>query len=162
MYIQIVLRQQVVLHLCNLFFFVLHSTAPGPPRNFRGKVVSDKEIFIIWEQPINANGIIREYHIRAYETKTGRKVYNDTVDKETNKEQSRYVRNLNPFSKTFTIQAKTIELGEMANFTTKTSEGGKFELFMCLLFRTPLFMAIFLVICAIFQIHGQRPTYYSL
>ena len=129
--IQIVLPQQVVLHLCNLFFLILHSTAPGPPTKFRGKVLSDKEILITWEEPINANGIIKTYHIRAYETKTGREVYNKTVGKGLYKEQSQYVPNLNSFTTfTFTIQAKTIELGEMANFTAKT--GGKFELFMCL------------------------------
>ena len=123
------LRQQVVLHLYNLFSFVLHSTAPGPPTKCRGKALSDKEIIIKWEAPINANGIIRKYHIRAYETKTKLEVYEKTVAKED--DQS--VPKLNPFTNfTFTIQAETVELGEMAYFTAKTLEGGKFELFMCL------------------------------
>ena len=127
------LRQQVVLHLYNLFSFVLHSTAPGPPTKCRGKALSDKEIIIKWEAPINANGIIRNYHIRAYETKTGREVYKSTVAKGPYKEQNQYVLKLNPFTNfTFTIQAETVELGEMAYFTAKTLEGGKFELFMCL------------------------------
>ena len=127
------LRQQVVLHLCNLFFFVLHSTAPGPPTEFRGKVLSDKEIIIAWEEPKIPNGIIRKYHIRAYETNTKRVVYERTVSKGRYKYDFQYVRNLYPFTMfTFTIQAETIKIGEMASFTAKTLEGGKFESFMCL------------------------------
>ena len=46
------------------------------------------------------------------------------------KEESLQVSNLKPYTNfTFTIQAKTIELGERANFTAKTSEGGKYEIF---------------------------------
>ena len=127
------LRQQVVLHLCNLFFFVLHSTAPGPPTEFRGKVLSDKEIIIAWEEPKIPNGIITKYHIRAYETNTKRVVYERTVSKGRYKYDFQYVRNLYPFTMfTFTIQAETIKIGEMASFTAKTLEGGKFESFMCL------------------------------
>ena len=38
------------------------------------------------------------------------------------------ISNLKPYTNyTFTIQAKAIELGEMANFTAKTQEGGKFD-----------------------------------
>ena len=111
-------------------------TGPGPPTKFAGSVLSDKEIDITWEEPINANGIIRTYHIRAYKTKTGREVYNRTVAKGlSGKGQRLNVSNLKPYTKfTFTIQAKTIELGEMANFTAKTLEGGKSELFLCVPF----------------------------
>ena len=127
------LRQQVVLHLCILFFFVLHSTAPGPPTEFRGKVLSDKEISIAWEEPKIPNGIIRKYHIRAYETSTKREVYKRTVPKGRYKQEVQYVSNLYPFTIfTFTIQAETTKMGEMADFTAKTLEGGKFELFICL------------------------------
>ena len=127
------LRQQVGLHLCNLFFFVLHSTAPGPPTEFRGKVLSEKEIIIVWEEPKIPNGIIRKYHIRAYKTKTGQEVYERTVAKGRYKYDFRYLGNLYPFTIfTFTIQAETIKIGEMANFSAKTLEGGKFESFMCL------------------------------
>ena len=127
------LRQQVVLHLCNLFFFVLHSTAPGPPTEFRGKVLSDKEIIIVWEEPKIPNGIIRKYHIRAYETNTKREVYERTVSKGFYKQEFQYVPNLYPFTMfTFTIQAETTKIGEMVSFKAKTLEGGKFELFICL------------------------------
>ena len=139
------LRQQVVLHLCILFFFVLHSTAPGPPTEFRGEVLSDKEINITWKEPIKPNGIIRKYHIRAYETKTEREVYERTVAKGRSKEEFQYVPNLYPFTIfTFTIQAETIKIGEMANFTAKTLEGGKFELFVCLTlnFNRPNFITL--------------------
>ena len=106
------------------------STGPGPPGKFVGRVLSDSKIFITWEEPVNANGIIRSYHIRAYETKTWREVYNRNVTKGPQKEESLQVSNLTPYTNfNFTIQARTIELGEMAYFTAKTQEGGKFELF---------------------------------
>ena len=93
---------------------------------------------------MNANGIIRTYHIRAYETTTGREVYNSIVTKEPKKEESLRVFNLKPYTNfTFTIQAKTIELGERANFTAKTWEGGNFEIFLCVPRRTPFLEAIF-------------------
>ena len=127
------LRQQVVLHLCILFFLALHSTAPGPPTEFRGKVLSDKEIIIAWEEPKIPNGIIRKYHIRAYETNTKRVVYERTVSKGRYKQEVQYVPNLYPFTMfTFTIQAETTKIGEMASFRAKTLEAGKFELFICL------------------------------
>lgn len=108
------------------------STGPGPPTKFGVSVLSDIEFDITWEEPINANGIIRTYHIRVYETKTGREVYNRTVKGLSGKGQRINVSNLKPYTDcTFTIQAKTIELGEMANFTAKTLEGGKSELFFC-------------------------------
>ena len=108
------------------------STGPGPPTKFGVSVLSDIEFDITWEEPINANGIIRTYHIRVYETKTGREVYNRTVKGLSGKGQRINVSNLKPYTDcTFTIQAKTIELGEMANFTAKTLEGGKSELFLC-------------------------------
>ena len=72
---------------------------------------------------------------RAYETKTGREVYNTTVHvtKGLNRKGQRLnVSNLKPYTNfTFTIQAKTIELGEMAILTAKTLEGGKSALFLC-------------------------------
>ena len=127
------LRQQVVLHLCILLFFALHSTAPGPPTEFRGKVLSDKEINITWKEPINPNGIIRKYHIRAFETSTKREVYKRTVPKGRYKQEVQYVPNLYPFTIfTFTIQAETTKMGDIAILTAKTLEGGKFELFICL------------------------------
>ena len=114
------------------------SAGPGPPKKFAGRVLSDKEILITWEEPIIANGIIRSYHIIGYETKTGREVYNRIVTKGLKKEESLQVSNLTPYTNfTFTIQAKTIELGERANFTAKTSEGGNFEIFFCVPRRTP-------------------------
>ena len=135
--IQIVLKQVVLLSAIYSFSCCI-STGPGPPTNFSGRVLSDKEIDIRWEEPINANGIIRTYHIRAYETKTGREVYNTTVHvtKGLNRKGQRLnVSNLKPYTNfTFTIQAKTIELGEMAILTAKTLEGGKFELFLCVPF----------------------------
>ena len=114
------------------FLFCI-STGPSAPRRFSGIVLSDKEILITWEEPVYANGIIRSYHIRVYDAKSGQEVYNKIVKKEGNNRQSLQVSNLKPYTNfTFTIQAKTIELGEMAYFTAKTSEGGKFELFLFL------------------------------
>ena len=109
------------------------STGPGAPTKFSGKVLSDKEILIRWEEPVNANGIVRSYYIRVYDTKSGQEAYNKTVPKEGNNEQSLRVSDLKPYTNfNFTIQAKTIELGEMAYFTAKTLEGGKFELILSL------------------------------
>ena len=114
------------------FFSFCISTGPGPPGKFVGTVLSDNEIFITWEEPVNANGIIRSYHIRAYETKTWREVYNRYVTKGPQKEESLLSSNLKPFTNfNFTIQARTIELGEMAYFSAKTQDGGKFKLYLC-------------------------------
>ncbi|KAM7435431.1 hypothetical protein ABFA07_014659 [Porites harrisoni] len=97
---------------------------PSAPTKFSGKVLSDKEILITWEEPVNANGVIRSYYIRVYDTKSGQEAYNKTVPKEGNNEQSLRVSDLKPYTNfNFTIQAKTIELGEMAYFTAKTLEG---------------------------------------
>ena len=105
-------------------FSLCISTGPGAPTKFSGRVLSDKEILITWEEPVNANRIIKSYYIRVYDTKSGQEVYNKTVPKEGNNEQR--LSYLKPYTNfTFTIQAKTIELGEMANFTAKTLEGGK-------------------------------------
>ena len=114
------------------FLFCI-STGPSAPTKFSGKVLSDKEILITWEEPVNANGIIRSYYIRVYDTKSGQEAYNKTVPKEGNNEQSLRVSDLKPYTNfNFTIQAKTVELGEMAYFTAKTLEGGKFELILSL------------------------------
>ena len=108
------------------------STGPGPPGKFFGRVLSDNEIFITWEEPVNPNGIVRSYHIRAYETKTWGEVYNTNVTKGPKKEESVQVSKLRPYTNfNFTIQARTIELGETAYFTAKTQEGGKFKLCLC-------------------------------
>ena len=118
------------------------STGPGPPGKFVGRVFSDSEIFMIWKEPVNANGIIRSYHIRAYETKTWREVYNRNVTKGPQKEESLLLSNLTPFTNfNFTIQARTIEPGEMAYFTAKTQEGGKFKLYLCVSLY-PLFYSL--------------------
>ena len=117
-------------------------TGPGPPGKFVGRVLSDNEIFITWEEPVNANGIIRSYHIRAYETKTWREVYNKNVTKGPKKEESLQVSELRPYTNfNFTIQARTIELGEIAYFTAKTQEGGKFKLYLCEPLYPPFFIA---------------------
>ena len=108
------------------------STGPGPPGKFVGRVLSDSEILFTWEEPVNANGIIRSYHIRAYETKTRGEVYNRNVTKGPKKEESLQVSKLRPYTNfNFTIQARTIELGEIAYLTAKTQEGGKFKLYLC-------------------------------
>ena len=126
-----VLRQLVVYTPAIYSFSFCISTGPSAPTKFSGKVLSDKEILITWEEPVNANGIIRSYYIRVYDTKSGQEAFNKTVPKEGNNEQR--LSNLKPYTNfTFTIQAKTIELGEMAYFTAKTLEGGKFELILSL------------------------------
>ena len=126
------LRQLVVYTPAVYSFSFCISTGPGAPTKFSGTVF-DKEILITWEEPVNANGIIRSYYIRVYETKSGQEAYNKTVPKDGNNEQSLRVSDLKPYTNfNFTIQAKTIELGEMAYFTAKTLEGGKFELILSL------------------------------
>ena len=127
-----VLRQLVVYTPAIYSFSFCIFAGPGAPTKFSGRVL-DKEILITWEEPVNANGIIRSYYISVYDTKSGLEAYNKTVPKEGKNEQSLRVPNLKPYTNfTFTIQAKTIELGEMANFTAKTLEGGKFELILSL------------------------------
>ena len=133
------LRQLVVYTPAIYSFLFCISTGPSAPTKFSGKVLSDKEILITWEEPVKANGIIRSYYIRAYDTKSGQEAYNKTVPKEGNNEQSLRVSDLKPYTNfNFTIQAKTIELGEMAYFTAKTLEGGKFELILSLPLYLPL------------------------
>ena len=120
-----VLRQLVVYTpaIYSLLFCI--STGPSAPTKFSGKVLSDKEILITWEEPVNANGIIRSYYIRVYDTKSGQEAFDKVVTKEGNNGQSLLVSNLKPYTNfTFTIQAKTIEPGEMVYFTAKTLEGG--------------------------------------
>ena len=127
------LRQLFVYTPAIYSFSFCISTGPGAPTKFSGKVLSDKEILIRWEEPVNANGIVRSYYIRVYDTKSGQEAYNKIVTKEGNNEQSLKVSKLKPYTNfNFTIQAKTIELGEMAYFTAKTLEGGKFELILSL------------------------------
>ena len=128
-----VLRELVVYTPTIYLFSFCISTGPSAPTKFSGKVLSDKEILITWEEPVNANGIIRSYYIRVYDTKSGQEAFDKVVTKEGNNGQSLLVSNLKPYTNfTFTIQAKTIELGELAYFTAKTLEGGKFELILSL------------------------------
>ena len=130
------LRQLVVYTPAIYSFLFCISTGPSAPTKFSGKVLSDKEILITWEEPVNANGIIRSHYIRVYDTKSGQEAYNKTVPKEVNNEHR--LSNLKPYTNfTFTTQAKTIELGEMAYFTSKTLEGGKFELILSLTLYLP-------------------------
>ena len=132
------LRQLVVYTLAIYSFSFYISAGPSAPTKFSGKVLSDKEILITWEEPVNANGIIRSYYIRVYDTKSGQEAYNKTVPDEGNNEQSLRVSDLKPYTNfTFTIQAKTIETGEMAYFTAETLEGGKFELILSLPLSLP-------------------------
>ena len=121
-----VLRQLVVNTPAAIYSFSFCiSTGPGAPTKFSGRVLSYKEILITWKEPVNANGIIRSYHIRVYDTKSGREVFGKIVTKEGSNGQSLLVSNLKPYTNfTFTIQAKTIEPGEMVYFTAKTLEGG--------------------------------------
>ena len=120
-----VLRELVVYTPAIYLFSFCISTGPSAPTKFSGKVLSDKEILITWEEPVNANGIIRSYHIRVYDTKSGREAFGKIVTKEGNNGQSLLVSNLKPYTNfNFTIQAKTIEPGEMVYFTAKTLEGG--------------------------------------
>ena len=108
----------------NALFSFCILTGPGPPTQFRGQVTSEFSVLLSWRGPANANGIVRSYHIRTYETKTGREVNNIAIKKLTDP-QSKMIANLKPFTNyTFTIQAATIEAGEMANFTAKTLQGG--------------------------------------
>ena len=120
------LRQLVVNTPAAIYSFSFCiSTGPGAPTKFSGRVLSDKEILITWKEPVNANGIIRSYYIRVYDTKSGQEAFDKIVTKEGNNGQSLLVSNLKPYTNfIFTIQAKTIEPGEMVYFTAKTLEGG--------------------------------------
>ena len=78
-----------------------------------------------WGDPFNANGIIRQYHIKTYDTKTGRQVDSQELDALKDTKKQKLISSLKPFTNyTFTIQAVTIKAGEMANLTARTKEGG--------------------------------------
>ena len=102
---------------------------PGPPTQFNGQVMTDKDVYLFWKDPIKSNGIVRFYYIRIFDTKTGQQVKN-LVNKTAVKEdptgtQRQMLSSLKPFTNyTFTIQAVTIKPGEMANFKARTDEGG--------------------------------------
>ena len=100
------------------------STGPGPPTKFSVQDISDIYVVLTWSDPVNTNGIIRFYHIRTYDTITGREVDNK-VFKKQNDPQTQVISKLKPFTNyTFVIQADTIEPGEMAKVTATTKEGG--------------------------------------
>ena len=78
-----------------------------------------------WGDPVNANGIIRQYHIKTYDAKTGRQVDSQELDALKDTKKQKLISSLKPFTNyTFTIQAVTIKTGEMANLTARTKEGG--------------------------------------
>ena len=98
---------------------------------FRGQVISAVEIHLTWKDPVNSNGIIRFYYIEIYDTKTGQQDRDLKVDSQSAGQQDHpqwvVISHLKPYTNyTFTIQAVTIKPGEMANFTTRTDEGGIF------------------------------------
>ena len=87
--------------------------------------MSEADVLLSWGDPVNANGIIRKYHIKTYDTKTGRQVNSYEIDARGDPKKQRLISSLKPFTNyTFTIQAVTIKAGEMANFTARTKEGG--------------------------------------
>ena len=101
------------------------STGPGPPTKFSAQAVSEMDVLLSWSDPYYANGIIRFYHIRTYNTKTGREFGNEVFIKKQKDPQTQMISKLKPFTNyTFAIQADTIEPGEMANVTERTWEGG--------------------------------------
>ena len=96
------------------------STGPGPSTEFSAQAVSETSVLLSWSDPVNANGIIRFYHIRTYNTKTGRKEDSEVFKKQEDP-QTKMISNLKPFTNyTFAIQVDTIEPGEMANLTERT------------------------------------------
>ena len=121
-----------MLHYNNYSCICVSTTGPGPPRQLSGRVLSDRDVYLSWKDPVNTNGIVRFYYIRIFDTKTGQQVQN-LVNKTAMKHDSmgtqwQLISNLKPFTKyTFTIQAVTIKPGEMANFTARTEEGGIYD-----------------------------------
>ena len=96
---------------------------------FRGQVISDVDIHLTWKDPLNSNGIVRFYHIKIYNTKTGQQDRYLKVDSQSAGQQDEpqwvLIPRLKPYTNyTFTIQAVTIKPGVMANFTARTDEGG--------------------------------------
>ena len=97
-------------------------TGPGPPTQFSDQVISDEAVLLSWGDPVNSNGIIRKYHIKTYDTKTGRQVNSHEIDAG---KKRKLISSLKPFTNyIFTIQAVTIKAGEMANLTARTHQGG--------------------------------------
>ena len=94
--------------------------------------MSDGDVYLSWKDPKDTNGIVRFYYIRVFDTKTGEQIKN-LVNKTALKHDPlatkwELISHLKPLTNyTFTIQAVTIKLGEMANFTTRTDEGGIYD-----------------------------------
>ena len=119
-----------MLHYNNSSCICVSTTGPGPPRQFSGQAMSDRDVYLSWKDPVNSNGIVRFYYIRIFDTKTGQQVQN-LVNKTAMKRDLtkwKLISNLKPFTNyTFTIQAVTIKPGEMANLTARTDEGGIYD-----------------------------------
>ena len=116
-----------------------------------------------WDDPVNANGIIRKYHIKTYDTKTGRQVNSYEIDARGDAKKQRLISSLKPFTNyTFTIQAVTIKAGEMANLTARTKEGGTtvteiFAMFLLLLLLL-LLLFCFLLFPSCFELYYENET----
>ncbi|XP_068720409.1 receptor-type tyrosine-protein phosphatase delta-like [Montipora capricornis] len=97
---------------------------PSPPTQLSGQVISGTQVLVLWNEPLNKNGVIRKYHIKIYNTKTGEEAGSIEIDaQEYSNGFKKEVTKLTPYTNyTFAVQAVTTEPGEMANFTARTKE----------------------------------------
>ena len=89
--------------------------------------MSGTQVLVLWKEPLNKNGVIRKYHIKIYNTKTGEDDGSIEIDaQEYSNGFKKEVTKLTPYTNyTFAVQAVTTEPGEMANFTARTKEAGE-------------------------------------
>ena len=106
----------------------MFSLAPTtPPQNFTVEVLSSTDVFLRWFPPSldQQNGVIRNYHIRQYDTGTGI-LTNYTQGKDRTE---LVVGSLSPHNQyQFTIAAETVEPGPFSNpVTVTTLESGQYN-----------------------------------
>ena len=105
----------------------IFSAAPStPPQNFTVEVLSSTVVFLRWAppKPDQQNGVIRNYHIRQYETNTG--ILTNYTQEEIHIEM--VIGSLRAhYQYQFTIAAETVKLGPFSNpVTVTTLESGQF------------------------------------
>ena len=106
----------------HLLLFAAPST---PPQNFTVEVLSSTAVFLQWMSPRidQQNGVIRNYHIRQYETSTGILTnYTQGGDRTELVVDSLHAH----YQYQFTIAAETVQQGPFSNpVTVTTLEAGE-------------------------------------
>ena len=105
---------------------VLSLAAGTPPQNFTVEVLASTTVFLRWSPPTpdQQNGVIRNYHIRQYETSTGI-LTNYMQGGNYTELVIGSLRAGNQYQ--FTIAADTVELGPFSGQVTVTTlESGQF------------------------------------